>query len=290
MQIAIPIYPAFTALDAIGPYEVLQRLPGAEVVFCSERAEVVRTEQGMLGIAADRTLDQVDRPDIVVVPGGSGTRFLLDPAGPSAAAIAMVWWWMFGVAVVVLAGICVIWLLAMRPRAEAPDEDAARRIQRRWLVGGGLVLPGVSIVALLVFALGLRAGVHDATYLFRRPAALVRAIFVMHVLMPVVAVAVVFIFDFHQAVNIALIALAVSPVLPVLPRKMVKAGATHSHAIGLVVASGVLAIVLVPVAMRAAWQWNRRRLAEARDAGELEEGLTFENAAVTAVTRMDLSG
>ena len=90
MQIAIPIYPAFTALDAIGPYEVLQRLPGAEVVFCSERAEVVRTEQGMLGIAADRTLDQVDRPDIVVVPGGSGTRFLLDPAGPYASWIARV--------------------------------------------------------------------------------------------------------------------------------------------------------------------------------------------------------
>ena len=72
MQIAIPIYPAFTALDAIGPYEVLQRLPGAEVVFCSERAEVVRTEQGMLGISADSTLDQLDRPDIVVVPGGVG--------------------------------------------------------------------------------------------------------------------------------------------------------------------------------------------------------------------------
>ena len=90
MQIAIPIYPAFTALDAIGPYEVLQRLPGAEVVFCSERAEVVRTEQGMLGISADRTLEEVDRPDIVVVPGGSGTRFLLDPDGPYASWIARV--------------------------------------------------------------------------------------------------------------------------------------------------------------------------------------------------------
>jgi cytochrome c oxidase subunit 2 len=91
--------------------------------------------------------------------GCAGPQSVLDPAGPSAAAIAMVWWWMFGVAVVVLAGICVIWLLAMRPRAEAPDEDAARRIQRRWLVGGGLVLPGVSIVALLVF--GSPAGFHQ---------------------------------------------------------------------------------------------------------------------------------
>jgi hypothetical protein len=48
--------------------------------------------------------------------------------------------------------------------------------------------------------------------------------------------------------------------------------------------------VFVPLAMWAAWRWNRRRLAEARESGELEEGLTFENAAVTAVTRMDLSG
>ena len=54
MQIAIPIFPAFTALDAIGPYEVLQRLPEAEVVFCAEERGPVRTEQGMLAIVADR--------------------------------------------------------------------------------------------------------------------------------------------------------------------------------------------------------------------------------------------
>jgi putative intracellular protease/amidase len=82
MQIAIPIYPAFTALDAIGPYEVLQRLPEAEVVFCSEHTGEVRTEQGMLGLVADRTLEEVRNPDILVVPGGLGTRYLLDPDGP----------------------------------------------------------------------------------------------------------------------------------------------------------------------------------------------------------------
>ncbi len=79
MQIAIPIYPAFTALDVIGPYEVLQRLPDAEVVFCSEQRGEVRTEQGMLGIVADRALSEVSSPDVVVVPGGVGTRRLLDP-------------------------------------------------------------------------------------------------------------------------------------------------------------------------------------------------------------------
>lgn len=90
MQIAIPIYPAFTALDAIGPYEVLQRLSGAEIVFCSEQAGEVRTEQGMLGLVADRTLDQVRSPDILVVPGGLGTRYLLDPDGPYVSWIAEV--------------------------------------------------------------------------------------------------------------------------------------------------------------------------------------------------------
>ncbi|MCB0876605.1 MAG: DJ-1/PfpI family protein [Solirubrobacterales bacterium] len=82
MQIAIPIYPAFTALDAVGPYEVLQRLPGAEVVFCSQQAGPVRTEQGMLAVVADRTLAEVEGPDVVVVPGGAGTRHMLDADDP----------------------------------------------------------------------------------------------------------------------------------------------------------------------------------------------------------------
>jgi ABC-2 type transport system ATP-binding protein len=49
------------------------------------------------------------------------------------------------------------------------------------------------------------------------------------------------------------------------------------------------AFLLVPAAMAAAWHWNRRRLAEAREAGELEEGVIFENAPVRAVERLNLS-
>lgn len=79
MQIAIPIYPAFTALDAIGPYEVLQRLPDAEVVFCSETAGPVRTEQGMAAMVADAALADVTDPDVIVIPGGSGNRRILEP-------------------------------------------------------------------------------------------------------------------------------------------------------------------------------------------------------------------
>ncbi len=77
MRIAIPIFDAFTALDAIGPYEVLQRLPDVEVVFVGHRVGPVRTENGFLGILADATFDDLPTPDVVVVPGGVGTRALL---------------------------------------------------------------------------------------------------------------------------------------------------------------------------------------------------------------------
>jgi putative intracellular protease/amidase len=79
MQIAIPIYDGFTALDAIGPYDVLSRLPGAEVVFVAEEPGEKRTESGMAGITADRSLADVPEPDVIVVPGGTGNRRLLDP-------------------------------------------------------------------------------------------------------------------------------------------------------------------------------------------------------------------
>ncbi len=79
MQIAIPIYDGFTALDAIGPYDVLSRLPGAEVVFVAEEPGEKRTESGMAGVTADRSLADVPEPDVIVVPGGTGNRRLLDP-------------------------------------------------------------------------------------------------------------------------------------------------------------------------------------------------------------------
>ena len=90
LQIAIPIFPAFTALDAIGPYEVLQRVPGAEVVFCAAEPGPVRTEPAMAAIVADRSLAEIERPDVIVVPGGVGTRRLLDTEGPYARWIAAV--------------------------------------------------------------------------------------------------------------------------------------------------------------------------------------------------------
>jgi transcriptional regulator GlxA family with amidase domain len=72
VQIAIVLYDRFTALDAVGPYETLGRLPDAEIVFVAERAGPVRTDTGRLALTADRTLAEVPSPDIVLVPGGPG--------------------------------------------------------------------------------------------------------------------------------------------------------------------------------------------------------------------------
>jgi transcriptional regulator GlxA family with amidase domain len=74
VQIAIPLFERLTALDAIGPYEVLSRLPGAEVVFVAAEPGSKRTDTGALALTADRRLSEVPQPDIVVVPGGRGTR------------------------------------------------------------------------------------------------------------------------------------------------------------------------------------------------------------------------
>jgi len=73
VDIAIPLYDRFTALDAIGPYEVLLRLPGARVRFVGTRAGEFRTDSRMLTLVAEASLDEVPTPDIVCVPGGTGT-------------------------------------------------------------------------------------------------------------------------------------------------------------------------------------------------------------------------
>jgi putative intracellular protease/amidase len=81
MRIVIPIFPQFTALDAIGPYEVLRMLPGAEVVFAASATGVVRTDSTMAGVHADATFDEIDAADVLVFPGGWGTRALTTDAG-----------------------------------------------------------------------------------------------------------------------------------------------------------------------------------------------------------------
>ena len=77
MKIAIPIFDRVTALDAIGPYEVLSRLPGAELKFVSFEPGPVKTDNGMLSLYAEAALDDWAEPDILVFPGGFGTRPLM---------------------------------------------------------------------------------------------------------------------------------------------------------------------------------------------------------------------
>jgi putative intracellular protease/amidase len=77
MRIVIPLFEGFTTLDAVGPYEVLSRLPGVDLVFVATETGPVRADTGVLAMTADARLDEVDSCDVLVVPGGPGTRSLM---------------------------------------------------------------------------------------------------------------------------------------------------------------------------------------------------------------------
>jgi transcriptional regulator GlxA family with amidase domain len=73
MKIAVLLYDRFTALDAVGPYEVLSRLPGATLTFVAVEPGSYRTDTGSLALVADASLADMPHPEIVVVPGGPGS-------------------------------------------------------------------------------------------------------------------------------------------------------------------------------------------------------------------------
>jgi BASS family bile acid:Na+ symporter len=111
-----------------------------------------------------------------------------------------------------------------------------------------LLVLKISIV-LLVFGIGLTASRQDISHLFRRPGALLRTFFSMNIVMPVLVVAIALAFELRHPVEIGLIALAISPVPPLLPKRQAKAGATGAYAIGLLFAMAVLAIAFIPLAI-----------------------------------------
>lgn len=78
MNIAILLFDRFTALDAVGPYETLGRIPGAKVTFVAENLGPVRTDTRNLALTADATLSDLSEPEIVVVPGGPGQADIMD--------------------------------------------------------------------------------------------------------------------------------------------------------------------------------------------------------------------
>ena len=74
LRIAIPLFPRFTALDAIGPYEVLAQIPAFDITFVGHEKGEVRADNGMLGLVIDGTFEDLPDPDVIVFPGGVGTR------------------------------------------------------------------------------------------------------------------------------------------------------------------------------------------------------------------------
>ena len=70
MKIAILLYDGYIALDMIGPYEILNRMPQAKVTFVAEKAGPVQSDTTMLPTMAEKSLAEMPKPDVVVIPGG----------------------------------------------------------------------------------------------------------------------------------------------------------------------------------------------------------------------------
>jgi BASS family bile acid:Na+ symporter len=109
-------------------------------------------------------------------------------------------------------------------------------------------------LALTVFVTGMGARPGDHLWLFRRPSLLVRTILAMNVMMPLIAVLVVSVLGLDSAVKVALVALSMSPVPPLLSKKVLKSGGAASYAVGLLTAVSILSVVIVPIS---AWAVGR---------------------------------
>ncbi|NEX92895.1 Na+-dependent transporter [Caulobacter sp. 17J65-9] len=103
-------------------------------------------------------------------------------------------------------------------------------------------------IAVLVFTVGLGTRPRELTCLLRRPGRLVRALLSMNVVMLALAVAIVLAIPLHEAVRVTLVALALSPVPPLLPKKLVKAGGGHDYVMALLFSASVIAVLWIPLA------------------------------------------
>jgi transcriptional regulator GlxA family with amidase domain len=82
LNIAFGLYPGFTALDFIGPYNVFANVPGTEVRICADRLGRVSDDRSLLHVDVEHTFADVPTPDILLVPGGPGTRDVAAARGP----------------------------------------------------------------------------------------------------------------------------------------------------------------------------------------------------------------
>jgi BASS family bile acid:Na+ symporter len=106
----------------------------------------------------------------------------------------------------------------------------------------------VSIVS-IVFSFGLRSTQAELLYLWRRPGLLLRSFVSVLIIMPIAAVVLTSLFELRRTVEIALLALAISPMPPLLPRKQLKAGGRQSYALALTATMAALAVVVDPLAV-----------------------------------------
>ena len=104
-------------------------------------------------------------------------------------------------------------------------------------------------IFLTVFGFGLQATTDDVLYVVLRPAVLARSFVAMFVIMPLIAVIITAVFEFHPAVEVALVAIAISPIPPLLPQRVIKAGGGASYALGLMATAALLSIVFIPLAV-----------------------------------------
>ena len=139
------------------------------------------------------------------------------------------------------------------PMGPATSEAYARSHAVRHLMAAkAFIVPLVKLsLALMVLAIGLRSSEGDALWLIRRPGLLARSILSINVIVPLVALAVTQAFDLQPAVEVAIVALSISPVPPILPIQAGKAGGESAYAIGLLTVVSLAAIVLVPLSVMA---------------------------------------
>jgi bile acid:Na+ symporter, BASS family len=103
---------------------------------------------------------------------------------------------------------------------------------------------------LVVLSFGLQVRMEDVLYLFRRPLQLIKSLISIFVVMLIFAVIVTRVFDLRGVVEIALIALALSPIPPLIPNRLLKAGGGKSFSFGLLAAVSLLSIIIVPGVLR----------------------------------------
>jgi BASS family bile acid:Na+ symporter len=104
-------------------------------------------------------------------------------------------------------------------------------------------------IVLMVFALGMQSSFRDAIGLFQTPWLMLRSLFSISIVMPTFVVAVAMWLEIHPSIKIALVALALSPVPPILPLKQGRAGGDPHYAIGLLFCAALFAILMVPLSV-----------------------------------------